>query len=118
MSRNLKAEIHGRVKKRMKVFAQYMLLLTGITVFSLWLADTGMRHAEGFAALREWMYKTRYGWLGWRLCLYSVIGWLGWRSWHAPGFRAEYRASFLRMSTASILFVLLCEYTIWAEPGR
>lgn len=51
------SRIYGRVKKRMKVFALYTLLLTGITVFSLWLADTGIRHAEGFAALREWMYE-------------------------------------------------------------
>lgn len=58
------SRIYGRVKKRMKVFALYTLLLTGITVFSLWLADTGIRHAEGFAALREWMYETRYGWGG------------------------------------------------------
>lgn len=99
------SRIYGRVKKRMKVFALYTLLLTGITVFSLWLADTGIRHAEGFAALREWMYETRYGWLGWRI-------------WHAPGFRAEYRASFLRMATVSVLFILLCEYAIFAEPGR
>lgn len=112
------SRIYGRVKKRMKVFALYTLLLTGITVFSLWLADTGIHHAEGFAALREWMYETRYGWLGWRLCLYSAIGWLGWRIWHAPGFRAEYRASFLRMATVSVLFILLCEYAIFAEPGR
>lgn len=47
------SRIYDRVKKRMKVFALYTLLLTGITVFSLWLADTGIRHAEGFAALRE-----------------------------------------------------------------
>ncbi|EOK8278573.1 hypothetical protein ABK622_RS17365 [Escherichia coli] len=86
------SRIYGRVKKRMKVFALYTLLLTGITVFSLWL--------------------------GWRLCLYSAIGWLGWRIWHAPGFRAEYRASFLRMATVSVLFILLCEYAIFAEPGR
>lgn len=71
------SRIYDRVKKRMKVFALYTLLLTGITVFSLWLADTGMRHAEGFAALREWMYETRYGWDG--VCVFTVRsdGWGG-----------------------------------------
>ena len=96
----------------------YLLLLAGITVFSLWLANTGIRHAEGVAALREWMYETRYGWLIWRLCVYCVLGWWGWKIWHAPGFRPEYRAPFLRMATVSVLFVLLCEYSVFAGPGR
>lgn len=118
MKVNTGAGMRGRLKRKGKMLILYLLLLAGITVFSLWLANTGIRHAEGFAALREWMYETRYGWLIWRLCVYCTLGWWGWKIWHAPGFRQEYRAPFLRMATVSVLFVLLCEYSIFAGSGR
>ncbi|STE83623.1 Uncharacterised protein [Escherichia coli] len=72
----------------------YLLLLAGITVLSLWLANTGIRHAEGFAALREWMYETRYGWLIWRLCVYCALGWWGVENLACTGLQTGIQGTF------------------------
>ena len=117
MKVNTGAGMRGQLKRKGKMLILYLLLLAGITVFSLWLANTGIRHAEGFAALREWMYETRYGWLIWRLCIYILLGWGIWRIAHAPGFRAEYRQPLIRICCASVAFILVCEYALLKAQG-
>ncbi|NUU69136.1 hypothetical protein HQN64_24010 [Enterobacteriaceae bacterium BIT-l23] len=101
----------------LKVGGLFLLALLMVLGGGLWLADLGMLHPEGVASFKNWMHETRYGWLAWRLVLYCAVGWGGWKIWHAPGFRPEYRRPALRMAGASILFVLVCEYSIFSGVG-
>ncbi|MEQ5055780.1 hypothetical protein ABN154_28950 [Klebsiella michiganensis] len=103
--------------KGLKVGMLYLLVLALIMVLGFWLADTGIRHPESVASLKRWMHETRYGWLAWRLALYSAVGWGLWKIWHTPGFRPEYRRPLLRIAGASTLFFLVCEYSIFSGAG-
>ncbi|MDT7487336.1 hypothetical protein [Citrobacter koseri] len=103
--------------KGLKVGMLYLLVLALVMVLGFWLADTGMRHPESVASLKRWMHATRYGWLAWRLVIYCAVGWGLWKIWHALGFRPEHRRPLLRIASASTLFFLVCEYSIFSGVG-
>ncbi|HEI8505938.1 TPA: hypothetical protein SLF17_003113 [Serratia marcescens] len=104
-----KGRLAGRAKRVLKLLA----LLAGMTLLALVLAHWGVNHPGESTALRDWMQRTRYGWLGWRLVLYAGLVWGFWAIWHAPGFRPEYRQPLKRMVIASVVFALLCEYSVF-----
>jgi hypothetical protein len=115
--KNSHRDLLRKTGKGLKAGMLYLLVLALIMVLGFWLADTGMRHSESVASLKRWMHETRYGWLAWRLALYSAVGWGLWKIWHAPGFRPEYRQPLLRIADASTLFFLVCEYSIFSGTG-
>ncbi|MBO1811321.1 hypothetical protein J4G53_24090 [Serratia ureilytica] len=90
-----------------------LVLLMAMTCIALLLAHWGVNHPSESAALRDWMQRTRYGWLGWRLVLYAGLAWGVWRIWRVPGFRPEYRPALRRMAIAGAVFALLCEYSVF-----
>ncbi|MFD1803619.1 hypothetical protein ACFSFZ_15680 [Mixta tenebrionis] len=100
--------------RSLKVGGLFLLALLMALEGGLWLADLG---PEGMATVKNWMHETRYGWLAWRLMLYCAVGWGLWKIWHAPGFRPEYRRPLLRIASVSILFFLVCEYSIFSGMG-
>ena len=114
---NTEQEVHRPTRKE-DAYSVSAATGGGITVFFLWLANPGIRHAEGFAARENGVRRRCYGWLIWRLCVYCALGWWGWKIWHAPGFRPNTGHLFFCMATVSVLFVLLCEYSIFACSGR
>lgn len=103
----------GRLAGRARRVLQLLALLAGMMLLALTLAHWGVNHPSESAALRDWMQRTRYGWLGWRLVLYVGLAWGFWRIWHAPGFRPEYRPALRRMAIAGAVFALLCEYSVF-----
>ncbi|BEM74053.1 hypothetical protein SME36J_46120 [Serratia marcescens] len=103
----------GRLAGRVRRVLQLLVLLTGMTLLALTLAHWGVNHPSESAALRDWMQRTRYGWLGWRLVLYAGLAWGGWKIWRAPGFRPAYRQPLKRMAIAGAVFALLCEYSVF-----
>ena len=46
MKVNTGAGMRDRLKRKGKMLILYLLLLAGITVFSLWLANTGIRQPQ------------------------------------------------------------------------
>lgn len=103
----------GRLAGRAKRVLQLLALLAGMMLLALTLAHWGVNHPGESAALRDWMQRTRYGWLGWRLVLYVCLAWGFWKIWHAPDFRPEYRQPLRRMAIAGAVFALLCEYSVF-----
>jgi hypothetical protein len=99
----------ARARRVMKLF----VLLMAMTCIALSLAHWGVNHPSESAALRDWMQRTRYGWLGWRLVLYACLAWGFWKIWHAPDFRPEYRQPLRRMGIACAVFAMLCEYSVF-----
>lgn len=90
-----------------------LVLLMAMTCIALSLAHWGVNHPSESAALRDWMQRTRYGWLGWRLVLYVGLAWGFWKIWRAPGCKPEYRPALKRMAIAGAVFALLCEYSVF-----
>ncbi|EED1399613.1 hypothetical protein P4P03_004542 [Escherichia coli] len=107
----------GQLVKGMKLLGKWGLTVIVIMASALLIADTGMRHAQEVDALRLWFHETRFGWLGWRFCIYCGLVWGCRKIWRAPGFRAEYRLRFARICMVSALFFLLCEYAIFSAAG-
>lgn len=103
----------GWLAGRAKCVLQLLVLLAGMMLLALTLAHWGVNHPGESAALRDWMQRTRYGWLGWRLVLYAGLAWGFWTIWHAPVFRPEYRQPLRRMAIAGAVFALLCEYSVF-----
>ncbi|XNS25020.1 hypothetical protein IBZ12_01865 [Serratia ureilytica] len=103
----------GRLAGRGRRVLQMLALLAGMMLLALTLAHWGVNHPNESAALRDWMQRTRYGWLGWRLVLYVGLAWGFWKIWHAPGFRSAYRPALRRMAIAGAVFALLCEYSVF-----
>ncbi|HBD1844097.1 TPA: hypothetical protein KIA93_000303 [Salmonella enterica] len=100
-----------------KTFKNISLLLVGLTgviAGTLLLANTGIEHPGEMAALRDWMFAGRYGWLLWRLMLYAALGWGVWKIRRAPGFKPEYQTPLLRMTVVSVAFILVCEYALFS----
>lgn len=102
-----------RLADRARRVLQLLALLAGMMLLALTLAHWGVNHPSESAALRDWMQRTRYGWLGWRLVLYAGLAWGFWKIWHAPGFRPAYRPALKRMAIAGAVFALLCEYSVF-----
>ncbi|ELQ9312146.1 hypothetical protein R3D73_005192 [Serratia marcescens] len=99
----------GRARRVLKLF----VLLMAITCIALSLAHWGINHPSESAALRDWMQRTRYGWLCWRLALYAGLAWGLRKIWRAPGFKPEYRHPLKRMAIACVFFTLACEYSLF-----
>ncbi len=72
---------------------------------------------RGFAALHEWMYETRYGWLIWR-CVSTAY------SEGGDGKSGMHRAStgiqgtFSSYGHSQCFVCSVCEYSVFAGPGR
>ena len=92
-------------------------LLVAMMVITLAIAHWGIGHPQEGAALRDWMHRTRYGWLVWRSALYAALAW-GFRNiWQSPGCQPEYRPPLRRMAIATVLFILVCEYALLSDGG-
>ena len=92
-------------------------LLAVMMFITLAIAHWGIGHPQESAALRDWMHRTRYGWLAWRFALYAALAWTLHRIWQSPGCRPEYRPPLRRMAIASALFILVCEYALLSDGG-
>jgi hypothetical protein len=103
----------GRLAGRARRVLQLLALLAGMMLLALTLAHWGVNHPSESAALRDWMQRTRYGWLGWRLVLYVGLAWGFWKICQAPGCKPEYRQPLKRMAIAGAVFALLCEYSVF-----
>ena len=77
----------GLLVEGMKLLGKWGLTVIVIMASALLIADTGMRHAQEVDALRLWFHETRFGWLGWRFCIYCGLVWGCRKIWRAPGFR-------------------------------
>jgi len=104
----------GRVIKTVVLF---LLVFIGITFFGGWLASVGMQHPEEVASFKVWMGSHRYGWLAWRLMVYASLAWMFYKIWNAPGLKVEHRRPLVRIVVVSVLFVLVCEYSIFTTAG-
>ncbi|MBD2814920.1 hypothetical protein ID850_09115 [Xenorhabdus sp. Flor] len=93
-----------------------VLIITVVTIITLVMGRSGFNHAEKLTDLYHWIAKTKPFWLVWRLGLYLMLGWGGWKIWQATKSK-PYRAALLRMMAVSLLFILLCEYTLSASQG-
>ncbi|EGO5174381.1 hypothetical protein H0S14_005328, partial [Escherichia coli] len=65
----------GLVLKGVKVAGMWLSGLIAMMILALLVADTGMRNTQEVEALRLWLHETRFGWLGWRVCLYGALAW-------------------------------------------
>jgi hypothetical protein len=94
-----------------------LLSLMFFMVVALTVAGTAMKHPVETAAFNEWIQASRFEWLTWRLALYAALGWGIWKIHRAPGFRDEYRQPLRRMTSVSVVFILLCEYALLGQTG-
>ncbi|CDH04844.1 putative exported protein [Xenorhabdus bovienii str. oregonense] len=107
MAGNAKAS--SRLKKGAGIaLAIAAVLLTG------W---AGMRYPEYLSAFRHGMENHQSLWLVWRLSLYALLGWGSRKIFQATQHKPAYRAPLIRMMTASLLFLLLCEYALSGSMG-
>jgi len=104
--------------RALKAAAIFLLIFVAITFIGGWLASVGMQHPDEVASFRAWMSAHRYGLLAWRLVVYAFLVWMFLKIWNAPGLKAEYRRPLVRIVGVSILFVLVCEYSIFSAAGN
>ncbi|SCZ70589.1 MULTISPECIES: hypothetical protein [Photorhabdus] len=83
----------------------------------LLVAAVGLEHPSQFNALQHWMYMTRYGWLTWRLVMYSVIACFMWQLWRSP-LPLTQKAALKRIALISLGFVGCCEYAMFFVSGE
>lgn len=94
-----------------------LIVMFGVMIVALVVADTAIRHPTESAALKDWFYASRYGWLAWRVAIYILLGWGIRKIRHAPGFREEYRKPLNRMTIVSLAFICICEYALFSQTG-
>ncbi|GAA3607159.1 hypothetical protein GCM10023078_37750 [Gibbsiella greigii] len=102
-----------KLRHRAKRILQLLGTLVAMMAIALVVAHWGVNHPNDSTALREWMQRTRYSWLAWRLALYAALVWGFWKVWHAPGCKPAYKGPLKRMALACTVFALVCEYTIF-----
>ncbi|MEQ2024905.1 hypothetical protein ABLB84_03785 [Xenorhabdus szentirmaii] len=102
------------VGKRSMVRKGVVLSLIVALVMTVMLATgwAGMHYPENLSAFNRWMGSYQSLWLLWRLSLYGGLLWGGRKVWLLTKNKPAYRAPLKRMMTASVLFILLCEYTL------
>ncbi|EMP6396070.1 hypothetical protein RJ492_004509 [Pluralibacter gergoviae] len=103
----------GRFARGAKRVLQLLAMLIIVMVAAMGMAHWSVNHPYETAALRGWVYNTRYGWLFWRLVLYAVLTWGFWKIWHAQGVKPEHHQSLKRMAIACTVFALACEYSVF-----
>lgn len=103
--RSLKGPLRVGVK-----YLMALLIFSAVTLLIAWLA---MQFPQYFARVAGAIREHTVFWQLIRLGLYYLSGVLAFRIWHAPGFKPEYRPPFIRIMTASMAFVLLCEFVLF-----
>ncbi|WP_118988268.1 hypothetical protein [Photorhabdus sp. CRCIA-P01] len=83
----------------------------------LLVAVVGLAYPSQINALQHWMYTTRYGWLVWRLVMYSVIACFMWQLWRFP-LPLTQKAALKRIALISLGFVGFCEYAMFFVSGE
>ncbi len=92
------------------------LIVTLMMGGMLLVAAVGLAYPSQFNALQHWMYTTRYGWLAWRLAMYSVIACFMWQLWRSP-LPLTQKAALKRIALISLGFVGFCEYAMFFVSG-
>ncbi len=93
------------------------LIVTLMMGGMLLVAAVGLAYPSQFNALQHWMYTTRYGWLAWRLAMYSVIACFMWQLWRSP-LPLTQKAALKRIALISLGFVGCCEYAMFFVSGE
>ncbi len=102
---------------KLKKGAVIVLVVTVAILFTLLTGWTGMRYPEHLSAFRHGMENHQSLWLVWRLSLYTLLVWGSRNIFQATQHKPAYRAPLIRMMTASLLFLLLCEYALSGSMG-
>ncbi len=106
-----------RLSVRLKQNFRRGLIVTLMMGGMLLVAAVGLAYSSQFNALQHWMYATRYGWLAWRLAMYSVIACFMWQLWRSP-LPLTQKAALKRMALISLGFVGCCEYAMFFVSGE
>ncbi|KGM28631.1 hypothetical protein C6H65_17150 [Photorhabdus luminescens] len=106
-----------RLSVRLKQNFRRGLIVTLMMGGMLLVAAVGLAYPSQFNALQHWMYTTRYGWLVWRLAMYSVIACFMWQLWRSP-LPLTQKAALKRIALISLGFVGCCEYAMFFVSGE
>ncbi|WP_166296358.1 hypothetical protein [Photorhabdus tasmaniensis] len=93
------------------------LIVTLMMGGMLLVATIGLAYPSQFNALQHWMDTTRYGWLAWRLAMYSVIACFMWKCWRLP-LPLTQQAALKRIALISLGLVGCCEYALFFVSGE
>ncbi|QXF35423.1 hypothetical protein CE143_21235 [Photorhabdus luminescens] len=106
-----------RLSVRLKQNFRRGLIVTLMMGGMLLVAAVGLAYPSQFNALQHWMYTTRYGWLVWRLAMYSVIACFMWQLWRSP-LPLTQKAALKRIVLILLGFVGCCEYAMFFVSGE
>ncbi|EQC00449.1 hypothetical protein [Photorhabdus temperata] len=106
-----------RLSVRLKQNFRRGLIVTLMMGGMLLVATVGLAYPSQFNDLQYWMYTTRYGWLVWRLAMYSVIACFIWKLWRSP-LPLTQKAALKRITLISLGFVGCCEYAMFFVSGE
>ncbi|MDE9536673.1 hypothetical protein KKI91_18710 [Xenorhabdus bovienii] len=102
---------------KLKKGAGIVLAIAAVIILMLLTGWAGMRYPENLSAFRHGMENHQSLWLVWRLSLYTLLVWGSRKIFQATQHKPAYRAPLIRMMTASLLFLLLCEYALSGSMG-
>ncbi|MBD2810823.1 hypothetical protein ID853_07990 [Xenorhabdus sp. Vera] len=103
---------NAKASSRLKKGAGIALAIAAVIILTLLTGWAGMRYPEHLFAFRHGMENHQSLWLVWRLSLYTLLVWGSRKIFQATQHKPAYRAPLIRMMTASLLFILLCEYAL------
>lgn len=104
---------HPVLQRTLTIAGTLLILLLAAFV----IADNAIKKPDQAAAFREWMERAKYGWLLWRLAIYSGLTWGFVKILRAPGFRSQYRQPLIRIAAVSVIFAVICELVLLSGPG-
>ncbi|MDE9518895.1 hypothetical protein KKJ17_14450 [Xenorhabdus bovienii] len=108
---------NAKASSRLKKGAGIALAIAAVIILTLLTGWAGMRYPEHLSAFRHGMENHQSLWLVWRLSLYMLLVWGSRKLFQATQHKPVYRAPLIRMMTASLLFILLCEYVLSGSMG-
>ncbi|CDH32755.1 hypothetical protein [Xenorhabdus bovienii] len=108
---------NAKASSRLKKGAGIALAIAAVIILTLLTGWAGMRYPEHLSAFRHGMENHQSLWLVWRLSLYTLLVWGSRKLFQATQHKPVYRAPLIRMMTASLLFILLCEYALSGSMG-
>ncbi|CDG90213.1 hypothetical protein [Xenorhabdus bovienii] len=108
---------NAKASSRLKKGAGIVLAIAAVIILTLLTGWAGMRYPEHLFAFRHRMENHQSLWLVWRLSLYTLLGWGSRKIFQATQHKPAYRTPLIRMMTASLLFILLCEYALSGSMG-
>lgn len=94
-----------------------MIALAGSLLVGLFIADHALKNPVHAMALQDWMERTRYVWLLWRLAVYMGIAWGICSLLRNRRLSSASRQSIIRLAVVSGVFTLLCELVISGGAG-